>query len=368
MKSPIYLDYNATAPLHPAARTAMLAVMDVPHNASSVHGFGRAAKKILEDARGALAEAVSAFPNEIIFTASATEANNWVLRAFPERRALVSAIEHPSVLKACPQAEIIPVTTDGVVDLAAFSDMISRDSRPALVSVMLANNETGVIQPIAEIAAIARSHGALLHTDAVQALGKMPVDFSLLGADMLTLSGHKMGGPVGAAALVVRQNMPIAPLFLGGGQELRRRAGTENIPAIAGFAAAVKHMPGRAEWERWAMWRDAMETQMLAAAPDAVIFGKNAPRLSNTSCVAMPGASQEIQLMAFDIAGFAISAGSACSSGRVEPSPVLRAMGAAPDMAGNAIRVSFGWASAEAELQAFTARWVAEYQRKNASK
>ena len=362
----IYLDYNATAPLHPAVRAKMEPLLGQPLNPSSIHGAGRAAKKLLEDARGQIAGALSAFANEVLFTASGTEANNMVLRAFAaERLLLVSAVEHASIAKTASGlgAAVIPVNEQGVVETAALELQLARLGRPALVSVMLANNETGVIQPIAEISRIARAHGGLLHVDAVQALGKTPLDWGLLGADMLTISAHKAGGPVGVAALLIRGDLPIKPLLTGGGQELGRRAGTENIAAITGFAARVEQVCGCAEAAKWRDWQSWLEQQLTAAAPEAKVMGLNAQRLPQTLCITMPGVKSETQLMNFDLAGFAVSAGSACSSGRVNTSHVLLAMGLPPQIAETAIRISWGWGTTQAEIESFAAAWRAVYER-----
>ncbi len=349
----IYLDYNATAPLHPQALAKMQEWQLLPANPSSVHGFGRAAKKQLEDARKIIAESISAWPNEIIFIGSGTEANVTVLRGFPGRRLLVSTIEHSSVLKGIN--DIIEVDANGIINLAELEQKLAADSKPALVSVMLANNEIGVIQPIAEVAAICKKYGALLHCDAVQALGKIPVDFSLLGADMLTISAHKTGGALGAATLVIKNSISIRPLLTGGGQELGRRAGTENIAAISAFAAAVEVID-LAKMQKLRTWLDTMEKQMLQVG--GVVFCGNAQRLPNTSCVAMPYVGNEVQLIDFDLNNYAVSAGSACSSGRIEKSHVLLAMGVAPELAACAIRVSGGWNTTEDEIKKFTESWL----------
>jgi cysteine desulfurase len=362
----IYLDYNATAPLRPEVRAAMEALAGAPLNPASVHGVGRAAKKHLEDARAGIAQALSAFPNEVIFVGSGSEANNMVLRAFAgERALLVSAIEHASISKTASLlgAATVPVDGNGVVNLTMLEAQLKALGRPALVSVMLANNETGVIQPIAEVACIAHTHGALVHCDAVQALGKTTLDWGLLGVDMLTVSGHKCGGPVGAAALLVRNDLPIKPLITGGGQELGRRAGTENIPAIVGFAEAVKQAVRGEQAKEWLEWREWLEATLLQAAPEAQIFGSNATRLPNTLQISMPGVKSETQLMNFDLAGFAVSAGSACSSGRVAASSVLLAMGVTPEIAETAIRISWGWGTTHAEVEAFAEAWKAAYLR-----
>lgn len=345
---PAYLDYNATAPVRPEAIARMSEVLAVPANPSSVHSFGRVAKKILEDSRKLIAESISAFPNEIIFTACGTEANTMALRG---RKIIASAIEHSSVLKHA--SEKIPVDKHGVVDLAALDTLLAK-SEPAMVSIMLANNETGVIQPIREAAELCKKHKALLHVDAVQALGKIPVEFASLDCDMMSIAAHKMGGAVGAAALVVRQDLPIKPLLVGGGQELNRRAGTENIAAIAGFAKAVELIDLK-QMQHFRNWLDAMEQQLSGT----VIFASDVARLPNTSCLAIPGITQEVLLMKLDLAGFAVSAGSACSSGRIEPSHVLTAMGVEKALAASAIRVSCGWNSTEHEVQSLTSALLA---------
>lgn len=350
---PIYLDYNATGLPRPQAAEVAQHWLHLPANASSVHSFGRAAKKQLEDSRKTIAEAISAWPNEIIFTASGSEANVTALRSFPERRLLISAIEHSSVLSH--NGDKISVDVNGIIDLADLEKKLTGNPSSALVSVMLANNETGAIQPIAEVAAICKRYGALLHCDAVQALGKIEVDFSLLGADMLTISAHKCGGMIGAAALVVKNNLNIKPLLIGGGQELGRRAGTENIAAIAAFAAAIL-ASNSSQMQNLRVWLNEMEKKLEAAG--GVVFAKDAPRLPNTSYVAMPSVSNEVQLIDFDLNGYAVSAGSACSSGRIEKSHVLLAMGVESELASCAIRVSGGWNTNKDEIEKFTAIWL----------
>lgn len=366
MKTSVYLDYNATAPVRPEVIAAMQDVLAMPLNTSSVHSFGRLAKQKLETARTSIAEHISAFPNEIIFTGSATEANNWVLQNHPNHRILISAIEHASIYKSVPHVEKIPVDSHGVVKLDALAAMLAASDQPTFVSVMLANNETGVIQPVQDAAHIARKYKALIHTDAVQALGKIPVDFNLLDVDFMTLASHKCGGPVGVGILVAKNTVPLTPFMHGGGQELNRRAGTSNLAAIAGFAAAIEKMADLTHIHTIEHWRDAMEEQIMQAAPQAVIIGKSALRLPNTSCIAMPGVTSETQSMAFDIAGFAVSAGSACSSGRMEPSHVLAAMHA--PHAESAIRVSLGWNTQEQDVKDFTAAWIGYYARKGKQK
>jgi len=332
----IYLDHNATSQVRPEVAAKVAEILATPANPSSVHSFGRAAKKILEDSRKSIAENISAFANEIIFVSCGSEANTMALRG---RKIIASSIEHSSVLKHAE--EKIPVDKNGIVDLAALDTMLAK-YEPAIVSLMLANNETGVIQPVKEAAEICKKHAALLHVDAVQALGKIPLDFTSLGADMMTIAAHKMGGMVGGAALVVRQNFPIKPLLVGGGQELNRRAGTENIAAIAGFAKAVE-LIDLAQMKNMRGWLDEMEKQLS----HATVFAKDVARLPNTSCFAIAGTTQEVLLMKLDLMGFAVSAGSACSSGRIEPSHVLLAMGVDKALAASAIRVSGGWNSTQ---------------------
>ncbi len=351
----VYLDYNATCQQRPQSIAAMQEWLAIPANPSSAHSYGRAAKKQLEDARKIIAEKISAWPNEIIFMASGTEANVTALRGFPERRLLVSAIEHSSVLKHTCNDNIVKVDSNGVVNFYDLEKKLAASEQTALVSVMLANNETGVIQPISAIAELCKKHGALLHCDAVQALGKMPVDFSLLGADMLSISAHKCGGPLGAAALVIKNNLSIKPLLTGGGQELGRRAGTENIAAIAGFASTIEAIDLNS-MKTLRGYMDIMETKMQSAG--GIIFGKDVPRLPNTTCVAMNSVSSETQLIDFDLNGYAVSAGSACSSGRIEKSHVLLAMGVDSALAGCTIRISTGWNTTPDEIEKFTDAWM----------
>ncbi|HSI00035.1 MAG TPA: cysteine desulfurase family protein, partial [Reyranella sp.] len=329
-----YLDHNATSPLRPAALDAMVEALRSGGNPSSVHRPGRAARARIDKARRQVAGLVGGLPGEIVFTSGGTEANNMALHGNGRQRVLVSAIEHESVLKAVPGAERIAVDRNGVIDLAALERMLA--GGPALVSVMLANNETGVIQPISEVVRLARVAGALVHCDAVQAAGKVPVDLHGLGVDYLSLSAHKLGGPTGAGALVVRAAAPFAPDRVGGGQESHRRAGTENVAGLAGFGAA-------AEASRDGLDVAALRDRIEASLPMAMVHGAGAPRLPNTSCLSMPGVNAETQVMALDLAGVGVSAGAACSSGKVTRSAVLAAMGVEAADADAAIRISCGW-------------------------
>jgi len=353
-----YLDHNATTPLKPEVAAAMAGLLAQTGNPSSPHRFGRAARQRVEEARQRVAALVGAVPDGVIFTASGSEANNLALRGFAGRRRLVSAIEHESVLRAATDAEILPVTEAGIVDLAAAEALLAADPRPALVSVMLANNETGTIQPVAALADIAHRHGALLHSDAVQAPGRIAIDMAALGIDLLTLSSHKLGGPPGAACLILAPGLAIAPLILGGGQKRGRRAGTENMPAIGSFGiAATLAAEDLARADRLAALRDRLEAELAARQPRLRIFGAGAARLPNTSCFGLAGLKAETQLMALDLEGIAVSAGSACSSGKAKPSHVLAAMGVAPDLAASAIRVSLGRGNEPADIARLVAAW-----------
>lgn len=364
-----YLDYNATSPLHPVAREALVAAYGAALNPSSVHTEGRAARKRLEDAREQLAQAIGCFPREIVFTASATEANRTLLGGF-KGTVLASAIEHPSVLKASAFLQPLPVTEVGVIDLAALERALAAAAKPCMVSVMMANNETGIIQPIADVVTLARKYGALVHTDAVQAFGKLPLSIAELGVDYVTLSAHKSGGPVGAAALVIRQGAPgLEPLLTGGGQEFNQRAGTENVPAIAAFAALAAEQDALlAHQHTLGQWRDGFETAILAACPEATVIGRALPRLANTSCIAMPGVKGETQVIALDLEGVAVSAGSACTSGKVGRSHVLGAMNIADDVAETAIRVSSGWATTKQDYETAAAAWHKVYAKATANR
>ncbi|MGP9819488.1 cysteine desulfurase family protein [Salinarimonas sp. NSM] len=356
----IYLDWNATAPLREAAACVLVQAMASCGNASSVHAEGRAARAALESARAEVARLVDARADAVIFTSGGTEANALALSpgfgpvGAPRAEVLlVGAGEHPCVLdghRFAPDAvERIPLSADGVADLAWLEARIAEIApRRALVSLQLANSETGVIQPVAEAARIAHAHGASIHTDAVQAPGRIPVSIRALGVDALTLSAHKIGGPQGAGALVLASGaIAVDPLLRGGGQERGRRAGTENVPALVAFGAAARAaregLP--TESARLAALGPAFEAAIRRTAPGAVIFGERAPRLPNTILFAVPGLRAETALIAFDLGGVALSSGSACSSGKVRRSHVLDAMGVEPALAEGALRVSWGWAT-----------------------
>jgi len=364
----VYLDYNATAPIRPEALAAMTAALAEPGNPSSVHGPGRRARQRVEAARRQVAALVNAEPAWVIFTSGGTEANNHALGGLPASRILISAGEHDSVRQAAPTAQRIPLTPDGVVDLAALAAALADAPPGALVSVMLANNETGVVQPLEEVAALARRAGAWVHCDAVQAAGKLPVDLAALDVDLLSLSAHKLGGPPGVGALIARPDLPLKALLQGGGQERRRRAGTENLAGIAGFGvAAEKALEELPAIQKLGELRDHFECEIKCLAADIKVFGAAAPRLPNTSCVALAGLPAEMQLIALDLAGVAVSSGAACSSGKVQPSHVLAAMGASAEEAGAAIRVSLGWASKPEDIDCLLAAWGDLYRRNQAA-
>jgi len=351
MTPDLSLDANATEPLRPEARAAVLEALDLPGNPSSVHAEGRAARRVLEDSRRRVAARFGARPQDVVFTGGGTEANALAITGLARgRRVLVGATEHPAVLRAAPGAVVLPVLPDGTIDLGALEAALA-GGEPTLVCLMAANNETGVLHPIAEAAALCRRHGALLHVDAVQAAGRVPLPE---GADSLALSAHKLGGPKGAGALILRPGLDLAPLIAGGGQERGRRGGTEPLPAIAGFAAAAEAaMPDL----RLGRLRDAIEAGIAAIAPEARFAGAAAPRLPNTTAITLPGVPAETQVIALDLDGIRVSAGAACSSGKVGASPVLAAMGLGAD-AGCTIRVSLPWNAPDDAADRFVGAWT----------
>jgi cysteine desulfurase len=360
MPSHAYFDWNATAPLRPEAKAAVAAALEVTGNPSSVHAAGRAARRLVEEARERVAALAGVTPREVVFTSGGTEANALALSPTLGETLLVSAIEHPSVRIGgrFTAVEHVPVTGAGVVDLAALDGLLKGRNRP-LVSLMLANNETGVIQPVAEAAALVHAAGGLLHVDAVQGPGRISCDFKALGADLMTLSSHKIGGPQGTGALIVRDGLAVEALIKGGGQERGSRAGTENVAGIAGFGAATEtvRLGWTAEAARMAALRDELEAGIRAVAPKAVVFGAEASRLPNTTLFTVPGMKAETAVIAFDLEGVAVSSGAACSSGKVAPSHVLAAMGFDPDLARGAIRVSLGYATSSEHVGAILNAW-----------
>jgi cysteine desulfurase len=366
MTNRIYLDWNATAPLRQEARAAALAALDLSGNPSSVHGEGRAARRLIEHAREQVAALVGAQPRNVVFTSGGTEANMLALAPAAARdRLLVSAIEHPSVLAggrfpSC-SVERLPATGSGAFDIAALERRLAALGGRALVSLMLANNETGVVQPVAQAAQRVHAAGGVLHVDAVQAVGRIPCDINALGADLLTLSGHKIGAPKGIGALIGRTELSLVDsLIKGGGQERGLRAGTENVAGIAGFGAAAA--AARAEFSAEAVHmtalRDRLEAGLKAASPAVVIFGTESERLPNTTLFAVPEVKAETAVIALDLEGVAVSAGAACSSGKVQPSHVLAAMGVPSHLARAGVRVSLGPSTTESEIDRFIEAWI----------
>jgi cysteine desulfurase len=369
MSDRVYLDWNATTPLRPEAREAMAAAWELAGNPSSVHAEGRQARKLVEEARAATSSAVGALPRNVVFASGGTEANALALtpglrrhQGLPVERLLVSAIEHASVLSGgrfpAQAVGTVGVTGSGLLNLDRLRAMLE-GGPPTLVSVMLANNETGAIQPVAEAGEIAHAAGGLLHVDAIQAFGKIPFDINAMNADLVTLSAHKIGGPKGVGALVLADGvLGLEPLLRGGGQELGRRAGTENVAGIAGFGAAVKAAIGAVEDDaiRLERLRNRLESG-LRQTPDVVVFAENVPRLPNTTLFTVPGLKAETAVIGFDLSGIAVSSGSACSSGKVQPSHVLEAMGFGPELAQGAVRLSLGWSTSPADVDRCLEAW-----------
>ncbi|WP_213737400.1 cysteine desulfurase family protein [Bradyrhizobium sp. dw_411] len=369
MPDRVYLDWNATTPLRPQARDAMAAAWDLAGNPSSVHAEGRQARKLVEEARARVASAVGALPRNVVFTSGGTEANALALTPGLRRgshpsaeRLVVSAIEHASVLvggRFAPEAiEIVGVTRSGLVDLSRLRAVLD-NSPPALVSLMFANNETGALQPVAEASEIVHAAGGLLHIDAIQAFGKISFDINAMGADLVTLSAHKIGGPKGVGAVVLAEGvLGFEPLLRGGGQELGRRAGTENVAGIAGFGAAVQ--AAMAGLDSGAIRLENLQNRLengLRDTPEMIIFADDTPRLPNTTLFTVPGLKAETAVIGFDLAGVAVSSGSACSSGKVQPSHVLEAMGFGPELAQGAVRLSLGWSTSEADVDRCLEAW-----------
>jgi cysteine desulfurase len=369
MPDRVYLDWNATTPLRPEAREAMAAAWNLPGNPSSVHEEGRKARRLVEDARAAVAGALGALPGNVVFTSGGTEANALALTpglrrgaGTPVARLVVSAIEHASVLAGGRFA------AEAIVTVGVFGSGLVRPDRlrealaggpPALVSVMLANNETGAMQPIAEVAEIVHAAGGVLHVDAIQAFGKIPFNINTLNADLVTVSAHKIGGPKGMGALVWAEGLQgLEPLLRGGGQERGHRAGTENVAGIAGFGAAIKAAMGVLESDaiRLETLRDRLESG-LRQTPGLLIFSGDVQRLPNTTLFTVPGLKAETAVIGFDLSGIAVSSGSACSSGKVQPSHVLEAMGFGRELAQGAVRLSLGWSSCEADIDRCLEAW-----------
>ncbi len=358
----VYFDHNATTPIHSAVRLQLWEILDAPLNPSSIHRYGRQAKSYLEQARQQVKDLVNANNQyQLIFTSSGTEANNIAIRGLPQMPVLTSCIEHYSVLKPVGQG-LIDVDANGVIRLDVLEAILQDWGKPALVSIMLANNETGAIQPIQEAAKIVHKYGGILHSDASQAAGKMPIDVNELDVDILTLSAHKMGGMQGAGALIFKTSLSLQPLMLGGGQEYRLRPGTHNIPAIYSFGLAAELAAQQLDqFAQIATLRDLLEDAIAQISPDSVFFSKKVARLANTSSFTMPGVNNETQVIHFDLHGISISAGAACSSGRVGLPYVQMSMGYPESVGRESIRVSLGLQSNREEVDAFINCWQKLY-------
>ncbi len=353
-----YLDYNATAPIRPEVLSLVTQIMGEVGNASSVHDYGRHAHKYVEDARQQVAKLCHVKTDQVIFTSGATESINTMLCGYRDKRVLISSIEHPAVLGAAPHADLIPVTPDGIVNMEAYKQILNDGEPPALVSVMLVNNETGVIQPVAEMAKLAHDCGALFHTDAVQGAGRIDISLDTLGVDFMSLSAHKMAGPQGVGAIIFKEGLDLPKFMLGGGQEKNCRAGTYNTAGIAGMGLAAKHaMTDIKHYKDLEKMRDYLESKIHKITNEAVIYGANAPRVGNTCNVGFPHISAQTQVMALDLDGIAISSGSACSSGSFKASHVLTAMGADKKQAKSALRISLGWATNSSDIEHFLESW-----------
>lgn len=360
----LYLDYNATTPVEQKVIAAMLEVWRYPYNPSSIHKFGQKAKLMLENARKQVADAINVDSDyNVVFTSSGTESNNLALRGFPRIKIITSVIEHPSVLRVAGEG-LIPVLRNGAINLEALEVVLKSCDERVMVSIMHANNETGVIQPLAEAIQLAKKYGALIHTDATQTLGKIDCEWGGDAPDLITISAHKFGGPQGVAALAYHKNLDLQPLMCGGGQEFRIRPGTHNLAAIVGMGEACSLIPERLNHHKNIVkLRDHAEAEIKATCPEAIIFGDKARRLPNTSSISMPGVKAETQVIHFDLEGIALSAGSACSSGRVDIPYVHAAMGYNMEEAGAAIRISLGPATQLKDIECFIAVWQRLYHQ-----
>jgi len=359
----VYLDYNATVPVRPEVSTAVRKGLNQIGNPSSVHTFGRSTRTLVESARKSVADLVQVEPAQVIFTSGGTEANNLALsgsqRTMGCTEVVVSAVEHPSVLESEPSPNVIPVDENGIIKLSELEVILGSVNPPALISVMLANNETGVLQPINDVVRMARNHKAFVHCDAVQALGKMPLAFDELGADFVSISGHKIGGLQGAGALICAEGIEIDPILVGGGQERNKRSGTENVIGIIAFGSAAATVRSNDdEIKKMSCLTSQLESEIRSRVPKACVYGSTVGRLPNTSCIGVDLVKSEDQLICLDLAGVAVSAGSACSSGKIAPSHVLLAMGCTEEAARSAIRVSIGYKTTQEDINRFIEVWT----------
>ena len=355
----IYLDHNATTPLIPEAQQAILETMDTLGNASSIHTHGRTARTHIEEARESVAHFFKVKTSQVIFTSGATESNNMVLKGF-QGTIITSAIEHDSVLDANPSALICSVDKQGILDLNHLEKLLINTTTPILVSIMAANNETGVVQPLDQIVQLCRRYGAKIHTDAVQAVGKINVAWT--DFDFISLSAHKIGGLQGVGALIINEKISLFPLIRGGGQERYFRSGTENRIGIVSLGTAITNCHNR-DWHKIEALRNTLQDKLISACPEVVIFSKDAPRLANTLCFSTPNLTSNTQVMHFDLSGISVSAGSACSSGKVKTSHVLRAMGVTSPHLDQSLRVSLGITTTATDIDQFFTAWQTLYSR-----
>ena len=357
MNQKIYFDHNATTPVKRPVIDAMMGALAICGNASSIHSSGRNARKLIEQSRDKVAKLIKVSPEQVIFTSGGTEANNLVISGINRDYCIMSAIEHDSILQTEKSHQKISVNESGLVELGTLEKLLRVKGSPNIVSVMLANNETGVIQPVEEIVKLSEPFDTFVHTDAIQACGKINLDWDTLGVDAISLSAHKIGGPQGVGALILNRSFDLDPRFFGGGQERNYRPGTENIPGIVGFGVAAELAADLDRNKRIESLRDELEYKILEIAPNAVIHGQRSQRIPNTSCISMPGVLAETQIMKFDLAGIMVSAGSACSSGKVHNSHVLKAMGVKESEASSAIRISLGYDNTIDEIDYFVTQW-----------
>lgn len=354
----IYLDYNATTPIRPEVIEITAKAMNAHGNASSIHGCGRNARKMVEEARAHVGAMAGVSAKQVIFNSGATEANNTILRGYTDRPLLVSAIEHPSAYFCGRDIIEIPVLSNGLIDMNAFTSLLRKHKNP-VVSVMLVNNETGVIQPVRDIARMVKEVDGIMHTDAAQAAGRIAIDFDELDVDFMSLCAHKFGGPQGVGALIFRQGMTFPKFIHGGGQEKRARAGTENVAGIAGFGEASRlAIRDLKEFQKLSTLRDKMIEGILASSPKVTVYGLDAPRVSNTVSCSVEGINSAIFLINLDLEQVCISSGAACSSGAVKPSRVLLAMGVSEEISKTGLRISMGWNTQEAEIEQFLKIWT----------
>ena len=366
----IYLDYNATAPIRPEVIEIMAEVMIEGGNPSSVHVIGRKAKSRLEEARSLIASTINCRPQMLIFTSGGTEANNMAVLSSSKKRLITTNSEHDSIRSAASRfngkVDMVSIDRNGILDIKELAEHLKSDGDDTIVSILYANNETGVLQNIRIIADLVHDAGALLHIDAIQAFAKIEIDFMALGCDMMSLSAHKIGGPQGVGALVTYEKLSVVSPILGGGQEVGRRGGTENIAGIAGFGMAASMVPKSLDkMEMLKLWRNQMEADLLAHSNEAIILGQNAPRLPNVSMIYMPGVLSDTQVMNFDLDKICVSAGSACSSGRVKSSAVIKAMTGEDKIAMSTVRMSLGWESEKEEVDRFVKCWFKQYDKKH---